>query len=139
MKKHSFMFFIKQKKREMEQLLTTIHSLNQEIEDIQGRIEQQKSKLEELQQISPTTIFCLQNREGLQQEITKSIKALQSQAAHLKNQLEKTKRIVHQLHSEKSALEKMLKKQEAWQRYKQIQQENEIANESFIREHYINK
>lgn len=139
MKPHTLALFIKQKSREIDELSAKIHTLNQKLKSIEQSIEQNLNKLENIQQLSINTIFCLQNKKEMQKEIRYNIKRLKKKAAQLQHQIEENQQTLYRLYSEKSALEKMLKKQEAWERYKQIQKENELANESFIRENFINK
>ena len=139
MKTHSLALFIKQKSRKIDELLAHIHTLNQKVESIEQTIVQHKNKLENIQQLPVNTIFCLHNKKEMQKEIRHNIKTLKNRVAQLQYQIEENKQTLYRLHSEKSALEKLLKKQESWEHHKQMQKENELAHESFIREHIINK
>ncbi len=139
MKKHSFKFFIKQKQIAIDKLLAQIANINQEFKEIEDKIQKKQEYLNTLQNLQEDTIFSLKNKEQLQKEIKKRIKEYLSKKEKLEKEIEELKATLLQTNSEKKALEKLMKKEDEIKHLKQTQQENELANESYLRKNYTIK
>ncbi len=110
--------------------------------DITNREEKVQHNLHIIENIqsSPTvTVEELAMAQNYMQELYRKNSLLNDEIAHLKKELEKEKKRLAQENGEKKILDKLLEKLHKKQQKKQIQKENNLANESFLSQHFFTK
>ncbi len=132
MKIQSYKFFIKQKKLQEEKVGSAIAALQNQIAALQKQIAANEERILALKSQECATIFELQN-------IQHTIRALYEENATIRDKIdaldakmqEQKERLSH-IHAQKKALESMLEKIKKEQQKRIIEQENRLANESFV-------
>ena len=136
MKINSIKLFIKQKQILIDKTLGKLIELNKKFNEVERDIINAQKFYISLNEIGEQTVFCLKNKEKKQKEIKKIIQNYEHKKQKLNTEIKQLKEILKQYYSEKKALEKMLNKEEKNQQNKKVQQENNLANENFIRKNF---
>ncbi|BCD68372.1 hypothetical protein [Nitratiruptor sp. YY09-18] len=133
MKIKSLKLAIKQKKFKMDALGAQITALLHEIDEKEQLLQANKDKREKIAHSNVTRVFDIENALLVLEELKRKDDTILQEIEALEEKIVNLRKELAQLLGEKQALEKLISKINNENASQQTAQENELANENFLR------
>ena len=133
MKTKSLKLFIKQKKMEIERLSARIAPLKLEIEELQKRIRHNEEQIQALEERPAQRLFDLALSHSHIGDLRSQNEKILAKMERLQNEISALQKELSELFGQKKGLEKLLERTIHQQEKKANEEENRLADESYLR------